>query len=791
MADCLAQLRALLVQLDSAAGLDEVSRLCKELLKIGRRWPEEAMEEEAKAFERLSLQLMKFADSQQQDIVAAFRPLREDVRQRMADTAAALNGWLSEALHPEKASPQRLAELLQAIDDAPQMRWYKKCTDLGVKVQFLVAIAAITRAVAGPSSPLRSRASGHPQTLALVQRLSDRFFEIPEHGNVLDTWHDGRLEYYNATLWRAAKRAADRLKDDLQVRLVSALRRATAPVQPVLTGGKSKPQLQLELHQWPMVSCPLARTFLDFVAQRGPELGDLGQPCLSECPPHSLLPATLRKLLGRLDAFEVLDDEGAVTNGSQGVEKLGRERLGVVRLRWEAVAALAFKAVGTKPKAASLAGAPSSGSAKLTDSSVGAGAADGDAELRGSSGAPAGVRRRMPPAMLAGGFQSAVVGAGVATHAPARLVQRRIDWSNARALQRLVRRGLLAGDEEWRQAWHQFCKQRRVPADLVGLTQGGPPREVLAEFTERHLQMLLKRDWAKDLMYKMDQADDRHEEIAPAPESDREDASGAGAALSALQPRASMPGVDSGPGISGMVGAAKGKPKNVATTVDAAPAAAIAASNPAAAAAAAKRRGSHSREEEEESSSASESSRSKRRKRRKREKRKMGMMGYGDYFGRSQGDIHISPEVMMMNMNQMMGMSMMMNGPLAMMGMGAPMMPHQMPMMATAAGLKMKKDEKAKRDKLDEKPKKDIGRDPRKDKAEPPALSAGGAGGPGSGAGKTPLPPPAPPAGTAVRDPASKTEWGRRREAMPAGRNASAKADWSRQEESMIDADDL
>merc|ERR1712079_858376 len=79
----------------------------------------------------------------------------------------------------------------------------------------------------------------------------------------------------------------------------------------------------------------------------------------------------------------------------------------------------------------------------------------------------------------------------------------------------------------------------------------------------------------------------------------------------------------------------------------------------------------------------------------------MGLLGYSDFFGRGKNDLQITPEVMM---NQMMGMSMMMNNPLAMMGMGASMMTHQLPLMT---GIKTKKEDKVKRDKPDEKPKKD------------------------------------------------------------------------------------
>merc|ERR1711879_89902 len=197
-------------------------------------------------------------------------------------------------------------------------------------------------------------------------------------------------------------------------------------------------------------------------------------------------------------------------------------------------------------------------------------------------------------------------------------------------------------------------------------------------------------EWAKDLMYKVE---GRTDELPP--DSDREDVGTNGPGAS--------PGTNGVPDATTAIMAAKGKSKDIASAMAA-----------AAAAAAAKRRGSDLREGED-SSSASESSRSKqRRKRRKREKRKLGMMGYGDYYVRGQGDLHISPEVMMM-----------MNNPLAMMGMGTPMMTHQMPMMQPT-GMKMKKEDKAKRDKPEEKVKKEVNRDirdrdPRKEKADQPA----------------------------------------------------------------------
>merc|ERR1712093_867430 len=76
------------------------------------------------------------------------------------------------------------------------------------------------------------------------------------------------------------------------------------------------------------------------------------------------------------------------------------------------------------------------------------------------------------------------------------------------------------------------------------------------------------------------------------------------------------------------------------------------------------------------------------RKKRKRDKKnKKGLLGYGDYM---KG---ISPELMMMN--QMMGMSMMMNNPMAMRGMGAGMMPGMAGMMGMKASKKDSEKKKA------------------------------------------------------------------------------------------------
>lgn len=704
---CLLKLRGLLTQLDRVekdTSKDVVSRLSSELLRLGHTWPlkKEVGEEETKALERLASQLGKFPDVQQQEIVAAFRLLGEHVRRRMAEFSAKLNTWLCEAPHQSRTSPQKLADVLQGIVETPIMRCYKQCPDLDVKALFLWTMACVFRAVQGGSPVVHAHIATHPQALALAQQLAATFFVLPDHGSVLVTWHEGRLVRYDALLWRAGKSATERLKDRLQVHLIAAWRAGIA------MGGHMRLEQELELQEWPMGGCPLARAFLGFVLENGPELGDLGHPGLGACPPHSLRPDTLRRILGRLEAFDIEDR--------------------VVRLRPHVVDGL-----GTDVAAALSAGPRIAAAA----AALGAGPIEASANVSWASS------RSMPqvsaigslnstPGVSAGTDRAAAAGSrrGSVTSAPPgmKLVRRRIDWGNGRALLRLIRRGISAGDEEWNHSWYQFCWQRRVAAELEpGAATNAPSKDLLAEFVEKSLPALMKKEWARDLMYKVEgQGDDL-------PPESEDDVSGGR--------------TGSGVGSSGTAGIVGGALQALPSD----------------------KRSSRSRG----SSSGSDSSRSKqRRKKRRKKERKLGLMAFGDYFGRSQSDLHMAPEVMMMN--QMMNMSMMMNSPLAMMGMGAPMMPHQMTMMQ--GGVKMKKDEKQKRVRVDDKPMQSPwdARDTRdlqltREIRETGALRD-------RKRQEPPLDPRASPTAGAVV-------------ARPVPRDA--RLDWSRRKEAMIDADDL
>lgn len=349
--------------------------------------------------------------------------------------------------------PQHLGELLREVEGSPQLMWYRQCPKARVKAKFLMAVAGLVRALLQGNPLLKPLVEAHPALQSLAQKIVKRLFVLPSHGNILESWHEGRLACYNATLSSAAQQAADKLKDELQVSLVAAVRRSAGnPPQADDKSGRPGPKpaapLEVQLREWPMSGCPLARALLEFLKARAADLGDFGRPSLREVPPHCLKPATLRNLLSRLDAFELV----------------GPGPTCLVRLKFEAVAALTYKAVGTKPKAR--AGPPTSQEGSMS-----------------------------PPEDRASGAQfEANMDA--------------FDYSNVDLMSRLIRRGLLAGDETWRQSWTQFCWKKGISSRLSSRNSSvGPPQEILASFLQSHLSKLKRATWARSLLE--DQLDGR------------------------------------------------------------------------------------------------------------------------------------------------------------------------------------------------------------------------------------------------------------------------------------------
>lgn len=74
------------------------------------------------------------------------------------------------------------------------------------------------------------------------------------------------------------------------------------------------------------------------------------------------------------------------------------------------------------------------------------------------------------------------------------------DSSDVSSMSRLIRRGLRAGDEEWRQAWTQFCWTKNISSRLSRRnTSQLPPQEVLKTFLENHFTKLKRAPWARSL----------------------------------------------------------------------------------------------------------------------------------------------------------------------------------------------------------------------------------------------------------------------------------------------------
>lgn len=421
--------------------------LCQDLCDIAGKWPEEDEDEDHEAassgiFLRLEGALLKLPPVVQQQVVASFRPLRAEVSRRLAEWTNEFNDWLNEAGQMTQSSAklqqsQHLGELLQEVEGSPQLLWYRQCPKARVKTKFLMAVASLVRALTQGSPLVKPWVEQHPALQSLAQKIMKRLFVLPGLGNTLETWHDGRLACYNATLSLAAQRAADKMRDDLQVSLVSAVKRATANAGDEKLRGP-KQTLQLQMRDWPMSGCPLARALLEFLKSHSVDLGDLGRPSLREIPPHCLKPATLRNLLSRLDAFDLV----------------GPGPISLVRLRFEAVAALAYKAVGTKPKA-----------------------------------------KAAPPVTM-----SPPQALGPSGQVPETNMDC-LDYTNAHLMSRLIRRGLRVGDEDWRQSWTQFCWKKGISSRLSSRNPAlGPPQEMLAAFVESHLPKLKRASWARSLL---------------------------------------------------------------------------------------------------------------------------------------------------------------------------------------------------------------------------------------------------------------------------------------------------
>jgi hypothetical protein len=80
-----------------------------------------------------------------------------------------------------------------------------------------------------------------------------------------------------------------------------------------------------------------------------------------------------------------------------------------------------------------------------------------------------------------------------------------MEWENERFLQRLVKRGIKAKDTVWRESWEAVCGGGAHSSDPRN--QG---KEILAKFIEQNLAHATKQNWAKDLLYYVDQKNENH-----------------------------------------------------------------------------------------------------------------------------------------------------------------------------------------------------------------------------------------------------------------------------------------
>jgi hypothetical protein len=79
-----------------------------------------------------------------------------------------------------------------------------------------------------------------------------------------------------------------------------------------------------------------------------------------------------------------------------------------------------------------------------------------------------------------------------------KLVRRKIDWNNVAFLLRLVRRGCARGEDDWRAAWKSHCEEHDATPDFSRPLS----KDVIVSFVEQNMLPLVKKEWAKDLMFR-------------------------------------------------------------------------------------------------------------------------------------------------------------------------------------------------------------------------------------------------------------------------------------------------
>jgi len=452
---------------------------------------------------RLGRHLVKFRECQQKRIISVLSSFRQDVAQKLEDSIRAFNDYLN------SGNPMRLEQLLQAVDDAPQLLYYRHCSDLEARSHFLLALGGAIRAAEGSTA---SHAATRLRILA--GRVAGTFFSVGGT-NVLQPWLDARLTGY-CRLWQAATESiTQRFKEELRDRLASAITRYAA-----LAGkdaGVPSTTPSLKLSGWPMAGCPLAHEFSAFVAEKSPH-GALGRWSSLDYQAHTMQPEVLVHVclsVGELDV-DATDAPLARISVSPGLlAKL--QTLQTVEHPQPADSPLEPASMSdervatmqeTHPQAAERVGVsvPSSTSQRTVLSFGGSSKPKGSIITTGMLNADGG--DSVPQAL---GFEAATRsrGSGLRVAQESRdaptLVRRSIDWSDVSFLQRLVRRGLKAEDAGWKQSWEELCEEKQISPSFFPQK---PSREVLVEFVEANLCQTTGKAWAQALLYKKEGEDD-------------------------------------------------------------------------------------------------------------------------------------------------------------------------------------------------------------------------------------------------------------------------------------------
>ena len=398
-----------------------------------------------------------------------------DIEAILAGAIESISSWCRQG---QSRDVNELTPVLSSILEAPRVvALFRQLPGVALlKERFLVVLAMGLRS-AGESD--------------LIENAKKAFFFVPSVGIVMDRWLDKEIQKFNTDVLRRVSGSKNELRDSLataftneewveipfgfEEAILSFIRSSADPDSnfkelPCALTGETVCAILRQFSQWfEIVSESKARLTpagLSLVAKPATTGPSHSVPANQSNMPDDLVDVLLKEILNRLPQHAFLN-RPYPAKVQPGVYRFGTRE---VTFHTKGGKLYVFRVGGYISESDAMDFISREFSVPMDKLRAGPQA------VLGSSAGPAAPSGRM---------SSLPTGAGTTG------MRRPMEWDNEKLLVRLVRRGLRARDQIWRQGWE--------------LLFTGPPRaapkDVLQKFLEQHMAHAVRQPWARDLLY--------------------------------------------------------------------------------------------------------------------------------------------------------------------------------------------------------------------------------------------------------------------------------------------------